>query len=1426
MRGESPSRSGRRAATLLVTVLCAAALGAAVAAQAARAAAVAAPAVTSTVSRTAAFRVSWSDPLAPLGTFHVDYRQVGGDRWLHWKVATPLTADVFPGEPGRTYLFRAAVDVAGVPGEWSPEVLATVPVDQKSLSWSSGWSNASSSSAYLGSTKYAGKAGRSASVVFGGDALTLVAPKGPAKGKLAVYVREKTGDAWGPFVKVKTVDLYSAKTAARRAVALKTWSSVATREVRLVVTGTKNPRSKGTRVDIDGLAIRNAAWTPDPVRVSISPSAPTVYARETCRFTATVGGTPVQDVVWEVWREDRFGNRYTDDCGTMSPDGVWTAPATPTITWYDTPDLSQVRSYYVAATPVADPSWEARAVTSPVVKIRPPEITGVSPASAPEGGSITVTGKHFGTDPSQFEVLFDGRPGVVQSLGDTSATVTVYDRWGGWRHVQQCYVFVRREGVSSNSSVPFTVTGIKCDPPEVRNVNWGHWAGSPGDVLEIFGYGFDPEAEHNLVRFNDVVTQATSYWHDPYSGDWERGYISVVVPEGATTGPLQARRVDGNGSWSTEPDVRTFEVRPPLDLRLTGELDGDGVVDLDCHDAAAGSPELEHFLWEDADNWVFTGKGFLSLVRHHYETEGGRFYVDVSAGGQTWRMLADAWDDSHAVVRWDSFQYDDPEEFYGAVRKGDAVTVRAAGIEVGTWYERRSAPLTLAVSDGMAPGRPQTLFLPLPHGQRLTVAEDDLVQFRAADEVQVHWISAPGLWVGAQPFGGPHGGVGITGKVVACSQPGTYTITDHTAGTSATLVVQETGVARSASVTSALLEERGVTLWYGTARIEIPAGALPPASEADPGAQAYTVSARHETGEVAYADPVASDFGHRFGVTFAPEPRRLLKPVTISVPYSPEGRTSPPQYGLIDPDTGLYYPLDAEVDEAERMVTVTLPPGLYDGAKTTVATASAAPAAAKGFVYPFGERLNTVLRTNGVMSYNKVVGYLTDETRHLEVQWVRDPASSSYVDDAKAQEVLNAAALAYDTLVAKGWAAPTGWFGGQVSIHIRDLGPDPGGTNGGLTTKGVFGQPWVVINAQSASGPRIQTAVAHEMCHVFQRQYTTNLALQWIDEATAEWAAVATLPGVADLEKSVTGAPDFASMGIPNDFDSGFGASEGYAAGMFIVYLADTYGADRVVKIYEKLYWNPLWWDAAWDTLEYAFGASMEQMVMGFAQAYWTQSYYPLTGIWYSLSPLADTLELAGWPGVTVSEERPAMSSERYTVKVAEAFRAQVTGHDAVVRADALGPDARVYVYGDTGPPGVRPSYTALTQLTFLHAGRLGAGIGKFLDGYQCYRVVVINASRSAATPVVRLVTPHLMSTSPGSVRNDGGELLTVSGSGLGTLPGKVHLMGVECPVVTWTDTAVTVRTPNLGTYVGLPTVKATTAEGAVTNAVEVAVVD
>ena len=99
------------------------------------------------------------------------------------------------------------------------------------------------------------------------------------------------------------------------------------------------------------------------VSVSVSPATATVLVGQQQRFVAFVAGTTITGVTWHL-----VGAACgSSACGTLTPDGVYTAPAT-------LPSPAQVT---VAATSVADPSKSGFAV----VTVALPVAVSVSPAS-------------------------------------------------------------------------------------------------------------------------------------------------------------------------------------------------------------------------------------------------------------------------------------------------------------------------------------------------------------------------------------------------------------------------------------------------------------------------------------------------------------------------------------------------------------------------------------------------------------------------------------------------------------------------------------------------------------------------------------------------------------------------------------------------------------------------------------------------------------------------------------------------------------------------------------------------------------------------------------------------------------------------------------------------------------------------------------
>ena len=117
-----------------------------------------------------------------------------------------------------------------------------IPVSTGCGTYAGTWSSANSTSASAGRLRYATRAGASVSFRFTGRAVAVVAPKGPTRGSVKVYV---------DGVYAGAVSLYRTASVSRVVVFGRSWTASGTHTVKLVVVGTAGR----PRVDIDGFAI-------------------------------------------------------------------------------------------------------------------------------------------------------------------------------------------------------------------------------------------------------------------------------------------------------------------------------------------------------------------------------------------------------------------------------------------------------------------------------------------------------------------------------------------------------------------------------------------------------------------------------------------------------------------------------------------------------------------------------------------------------------------------------------------------------------------------------------------------------------------------------------------------------------------------------------------------------------------------------------------------------------------------------------------------------------------------------------------------------------------------------------------------------------------------------------------------------------------
>jgi hypothetical protein len=202
-----------------------------------------------TYAASTALAVAWSGRPGAEGvaSYDVHYRRAawngsfGG--YGTWKSATAATSGTFAATKGYTYCFSArARDTSGLQSAWTPETCTAVPLDDRSLVRSSGWSRRTGAAYYAGtylmSTRYGASLNRTG-VVAKRIAILVTTCKGC--GTLSVYWRGKL---------IKTVSLNSTTTANRKLVTVASFSSAQSGTLVLRV------GSSGRRVIVDGVAIR------------------------------------------------------------------------------------------------------------------------------------------------------------------------------------------------------------------------------------------------------------------------------------------------------------------------------------------------------------------------------------------------------------------------------------------------------------------------------------------------------------------------------------------------------------------------------------------------------------------------------------------------------------------------------------------------------------------------------------------------------------------------------------------------------------------------------------------------------------------------------------------------------------------------------------------------------------------------------------------------------------------------------------------------------------------------------------------------------------------------------------------------------------------------------------------------------------------
>jgi hypothetical protein len=192
--------------------------------------------------------VQWSSPdNANPATYDVRYRKAPWNgklgAYTGAVTGTSNVAATLPVSAGSTYCYSVlAHDLGTSTSAWSAETCTAVPLDDRSLSRSSGWTLLTSSSAYRGT--YVRTSTLNAKLTRTGvvaKTLTLVATTCSTCGTVKVY--------WGSTL-LKTISLASSTTVYRKVFTITTFSAVKTGTVVIKVS------TSGKAVMIDGLGVK------------------------------------------------------------------------------------------------------------------------------------------------------------------------------------------------------------------------------------------------------------------------------------------------------------------------------------------------------------------------------------------------------------------------------------------------------------------------------------------------------------------------------------------------------------------------------------------------------------------------------------------------------------------------------------------------------------------------------------------------------------------------------------------------------------------------------------------------------------------------------------------------------------------------------------------------------------------------------------------------------------------------------------------------------------------------------------------------------------------------------------------------------------------------------------------------------------------
>lgn len=1025
-------------------------------------------------------------------------------------------------------------------------------------------------------------------------------------------------------------------------------------------------------------------------------------------------------------------------------------------------------------------------------------------------------------------------------------------------------VFAVVPDISSSESGAYASINLEQTvyPPPTLDAIMSWTPFSTGDLISIDGNYFAQNAANNILSVNGKEVTASYVGFSPPN-------VKFVVPSDLPPGMIEikARRkadaILGSSPWSVVPKVTRLVA--PTQITLAPGVDGNSLwvePSWQTYDGDISGDYAARERSAGASDWILGGTN-LTKVNGAFVNEaenqpriGGsgekELIVEARVDGQTFYLPARALNDTQ-VVAMPQKMYKDKALFFSRLTPGKKLQARLWGSEIGTFFPRVSNWTELAV----AANPPAIGSVARMSANSLTIAgiyetlqPNTVVQIAKGTTLIIErdvynnmMLRAPGLWAGDIRFLGQsdYMNAGYFARRIALKTPGTYTIQNLTNGNTRIIEVVEGGapnggsdgkVRLAGSISNMIMPpNKAVTLWVNGAQATIPAGAL------------ATVANKHNLASFSYtqlfegsytlSDPEADDgkirtdlFFRRANIssTLAPadwEPSSIMQPITIKQYYTDQmAINGAPSLAAMDSESGIYWELPCTVDTGKKLITLVLPAGTYSrpssqtGLNAENNAIHSAPRTAPPAGFPSAS-FYEITRKIGIPYLKSARSIMTDAEKRFAVDYISDSSSSSYVSDEYAEGIMDTLLATYANFKKRGWRLPED----TTYIYLRKT--LFGGY--GSTTKGVFGRPTVTINiaeCPKGSAP-YYTTPSHEVGHVFQRNYTTNIVAKWFDEASAEWIAVDTVGADHFPLDNLNDALPFIET-LPFGFTFGYSTAEGYAAAPWPVWLSNKNG-ECIRKVYEALDSDPLAWENHRGVVAEACGKTIQRLYRDFARDYWLQNFAPMemidlnTLLYANGKTVALTMNDAG--DITFTDSRPGLSSIRYSVQPNQACLDKFAGREAVIRFRCNSEDllSDVYVYGDRASSTSIPSQPV--ELATFYAPTSGSCVVNNLASHKSYRFIIANGTAGRTfTPTLRIVFPTISGLSPTSGKKTGGYTVTLTGRGFGTATGSISISGSPVSISSWNDTTIKFIMPNVGDNTASWNIVVRTEENVATN--------